>query len=72
MKGTLAYQLCRFCWFAAGIIKGQIKLEGHDKEQGPFARVSGYVEQVTGFESGELNHTMQHAVIVVRSCCQRL
>ncbi|KAK9836509.1 hypothetical protein WJX74_001987 [Apatococcus lobatus] len=29
----------------SGIIKGEIKLEGHDKEQGPFARVSGYVEQ---------------------------
>ena len=32
---------------AAGIITGDIKLEGHDKEQGPFARISGYVEQVS-------------------------
>ncbi|KAK9857560.1 hypothetical protein WJX84_006546, partial [Apatococcus fuscideae] len=29
----------------AGIIKGEIRVEGHDKEQGPFARISGYVEQ---------------------------
>ena len=31
---------------AAGIIKGVIKVDGHDKEQRSFARVSGYVEQV--------------------------
>ena len=33
-------------FIAAGIITGDIKVEGHDKEQGPFARISGYVEQV--------------------------
>lgn len=46
-KGAFALTLLLFC--AAGIIKGDIKLEGHDKEQGPFARVSGYVEQVRIF-----------------------
>ena len=31
--------------FAAGKIEGDIRINGHPKEQATFARVSGYVEQ---------------------------
>ena len=33
------------CWFAAGKIEGDIRINGHPKQQATFARVSGYVEQ---------------------------
>ena len=32
-------------WMAGGRIKGDVRINGHPKEQESFARVSGYVEQ---------------------------
>ncbi len=36
---------CRAGIFAAGKIEGDVRINGHPKEQETFARVSGYVEQ---------------------------
>ena len=53
------------CW-AAGIIQGEIKLEGHDKEQGPFARISGYVEQVSICDVPVMASTCRHCFLLPR------